>query len=208
MPIGASPLRPPIPEGMIFSRAMSLSEDVLMSQHARSFLPAVGVMMLLLAPAPASAQGATGDWSHIIRTRGCHPDSPCPPREGMLWDPTNITPTYPGAMKAVGVGGETVLTFQVRADGLVDSSSVAVVRTSNQAFVRTSIAAIRAWRFGVEAEGRPAGSMPVQVHLIFSHQGVCQGSPQTQPIGWAAANQLVIGACVVQIPKSQERRTG
>ncbi len=179
-----------------------------MSQHSRPFLSALGMIVLLLLPAPVSAQDASGDWSHIIRARECHPDSPCQPREGILWDSANVTPTYPGVMKAVGVDGETVLTFHVRADGLVDSSSVAVVRASNQAFVRTSIEAVRGWRFGVEAEGRPSGSIPIQVHLIFSHQGACNGSPQTPQPGWAAANRLVIGACVATVPKSQLRRPG
>lgn len=187
------------------SRPASLSEGCQMWQHNRLFLSVLAVSGSIFATAPASAQEGSGDWSRIIRHRSCHPDNPCPARKGLLWDSTNVGPRYPLVMIAVGIGGETVLTFRVGVDGAVDSNSVTVVRTSNDAFAATSIEAVRLWRFGVESDQRPPEPISVQVQLIFSHEGVCGDSAAQQRTGWAATNQMVAAACAQQVPRSELR---
>src|SRR5690606_20148304 len=104
-----------------------------MLQHHQQFLSTLTVLGVVLAAAPASAQGGSDDWSRITHPRTCHPNNPCPLRAGLLWDSTTVGPRYPVVLEQAFVGGETVVTFQVGADGVVDSNSVTVVRTSNRA---------------------------------------------------------------------------
>ena len=163
--------------------------------------------VVLLTPGTAPAQDYLGgDWATIIRSRRCPVAMDCPARVGLVWDSTNALPTYPVALWAAYIGGDAVVSFGVGADGAVDSSSVTVVRASNTAFKATAISAVRRWRFGFETEGRPASPAPVQVHVVFAHQGDCKGTPRERWSAWAAPNQVVIGACMTVIPRSQLRQ--
>lgn len=178
-----------------------------MSYHIRTLWVTIGAMVLLCAPALSSAQDVSSDWTHIRKFPSrCQAELPCPSKAGLIWDSTDAVPAYPTAMQHVGVGGELVLAFGVREDGRVDSGSVTILRASNQAFVPSALAAVRGWHFAVEAAGRPAGVLPVEMHLIYSHEGVCDGVQQAQHVGWAAWNQLVIGVCTARIPRSQSRQ--
>lgn len=173
-----------------------------MRQHHQQFLSTLAVLGVVIAAAPASAQGGSDDWSRIIHRRACHPDNPCPLRAGLLWDSTNVGPRYPYVLEQAFVGGEAVVTFQVGADGVVDSNSVAVVRTSHQLFADAATAAVRRWRFGAETEQRPPEPVSVQVHLVFSHERFCRDNSSSQHTGWAATNQLVTAVCVRRTPPS------
>lgn len=163
----------------------------------------LGLILVVVLPRAATAQDTHWEWSRIIRSRWCPADNPCPARAGLLWDSTNAAPTYPTVLAAVGVGGEVVLTFMVNANGTVDEGSVTVVHASNRAFSQPSIDAVRTWRFGAEAEGRPSEAVPMRVQLLFAHEGACKGIPPSQRIGWAGADQLVISTCAASIPRSQ-----
>ena len=162
---------------------------------------------MLMTPGAAPAQDYLGgEWSRIISHRSCSVSRECPPRVGLVWDTTNAPPIYPPALRSAGIGGEALVSFQVGADGTVDSSSVTVVRASNTAFKAPAISTVRRWRFGFETEGRPASSAPVQVHVVYAHEGDCKGSPRERWSAWAAPNQVVIGACMRVIPRSQLRQ--
>lgn len=181
-----------------------------MRHIARPLLLALGTIVLLCTPALAAAQVAASGWSRIIHAYGSHqctPARPCPQRTGLVWDSTNAIPKYPEVLGAVGIGGEVLLTFQVGEDGAVDSNSIAVVRTNQQAFVRNSIAAVHRWRFGVEADGRPEGPITVEFHLIFARMGRCDG-PRETDAGWAGWNQMVITICSILRPRSSLQRPG
>lgn len=175
----------------------------------RSRLPRVvlGSICVLGAATPGAAQDASPGLSRIRPVPSqCHPEPPCTAPVGLIWDSTNAAPTYTPAMRAVGIGGEVVLTFGVREDGRVDSNSIDIVRASNQAFVPSALAAVRSWRFDAVAAGRPAGLLPVEIHLIYAHGGVCEGTQSVRHTGWAARNQLVVGTCSVRLPRDQVRR--
>lgn len=164
-------------------------------------LTAIAALLLCFAPGAAAAQDAAADWSRIVHQRWCYPDGACSGRTGMIWDSTNAAPVYPIVMRSVGLGGDVALTFDVRADGAVDPSSVTVVRASNRAFAASAIDAIRNWRFSVEAEGRPAGAIAVEMHFIYALLIDCRGEPTTQASAWAGRNQLVIiSRCTVLTP--------
>lgn len=168
---------------------------------------ALALLTALLIPRTAPAQDFLGgDWSRIIRGRSCPVAQDCPPRQGLVWDTTNALPAYPPALRAAGIGGDAVVSFRVGADGAVDSSSVTVVRASNTAFKAPAISAVRRWRFGLETEGRPASAAPVQMQFVFAHEGDCKGTPRERWSAWAAPNQVVIGACMTVIPRSQLQR--
>lgn len=169
----------------------------------RAVVGVVGTLALLVAPASIRAQEAIDDWSTILRGhRACYPD-PCTSRPGLVWDSTNVVPGYPPVMRAVGIGGEAVLSFAVEADGRVDPASVTVVRATNRAFEPSAIDAVAQWRFGVEAPGRPTGIIRSQVRIVYVHQGACRGAPEGQRWGWATRNELGIFACVTLIPRDQ-----
>lgn len=160
-------------------------------------------LALVVAAQPAAAQGAPADWSRILRERWCHPEQPCPPRQGLVWDSANASPKYPEVLRGVGVGGEVVLSFTVGTTGVVNPGSVMVVRTSNRAFNAAAITAVQGWTFGADGEQRIPDSVPVQLHLIFASQGVCPTDDDRQRIGWGAWNQLVVSACVRRVPRSR-----
>ena len=169
-----------------------------------TFVSALPLSVMLMAPAVAPAQDAVGgDWSRIIRTRRCPVAQPCVAREGLVWDSTNAWPTYLPVLVAAGVGGDVILSFRVGADGAVDPNSVAVVRASNPALSAPSIHAVRRWRFDAESPSRPSTAVPVQAHVLFAHAGACTASSPARWIGWAGANQVVIGACATSIPRSE-----
>lgn len=169
----------------------------------RSFLHVLSVVGVILAAPPASAQGASTEWSRILRERWCHPEQPCPPRQGLVWDTANASPRYPEVLRGVGVGGEVVLSFTVGTTGAVNPASVTVVRTSNRAFNDVAITAVHGWRFGADGEQRIPESVPVQLHLIFAHHGVCPTDDDRQRIGWGAGNQLVVSGCVRRVPRNR-----
>ena len=172
----------------------------------QAIVSALVLSVVLMTPGAAPAQDYLGgDWSTIIRSRRCPVAKDCPPRQGLVWDTTNVVP-YPPALWGAGIGGDAVVSFRVAADGTVDSSSVTIVRASNTAFAAPSISAVRRWRFGFETEGRPASPAPVQVHVVFAHEGACKGTPRQRWSAWAAPNQVVIGACMTVIPRSQLRQ--
>ncbi len=182
-----------------------LSKELRMSRQA--IVSILVLSIVLMTPRAAPAQDYLGgDWATIIRSRRCPVAKDCPARVGLVWDSTNALPTYPPAFRGAGIGGDAVVSFGVGADGAVDSSSVTVVRASNTAFKATAISAVRRWRFGFETEGRPAAAGPVQVHFVFAHQGDCKGTPRERWSAWAAPNQVVIGACMTVIPRSQLRQ--
>ncbi|MGD9522428.1 MAG: energy transducer TonB [Gemmatimonadales bacterium] len=169
----------------------------------RAVVGVVGTLALLVAPASIRAQDALDDWSTILRGhRACYPD-PCTSRPGLVWDSSNVVPGYPPVMRAVGIGGEAVLSFAVEADGRVDQASVTVVRATNRAFEPSAIEAVAQWRFGTEAPGRPAGIIRSQVRIVYVHQGACRGAPEGQRWGWATRNELGIVVCVTLIPRDQ-----
>ncbi len=173
----------------------------------RAIVSALVLSVVLMTPGAAPAQDFLGgDWSRIIRSRSCPVKQDCTPRQGLVWDSTNALPSYPPALWGAGMGGDAVVSFRVGPDGAVDSSSVTIVRASNTSFAAPSIRAVLRWRFGFETEGRPAAAGPVQVHFVFAHQGDCKGTPRERWSAWAAPNQVVIGACVTVIPRSQLRR--
>lgn len=173
----------------------------------QAIVSALVLSVVLLTPNAAPAQDYLGgDWSTIIRSRRCPVAKDCPPRQGLVWDTTNALPIYPPAMRAAGIGGEAVVSFQVGADGTVDSSSVTVVRATNTAFKAPAIGTVRRWRFGFEAEGRPSLSITAQVHLLFAQEIGCKEGPSRQWTGWAGPNQLVMAMCTPVIARSQLRR--
>ena len=162
---------------------------------------------MLLMPAAAPAQDYLwGDWSRIISHRSCSVSRECQPRVGLVWDTANALPIYPAALRAAGIGGEAVVSFQVGADGAVDSSSVTVVRASNTAFKAPAISTVRRWRFGFEAEGRPSPSITAQVHLLYANELGCKDGHRQQLTGWAGPNQLVMGVCTPVVTRSQLRQ--
>lgn len=162
---------------------------------------------MLLTPGAAPAQDFLGgDWSRIIRRRSCPVTTDCPPRQGLVWDTTNVLPPYPPALWGGGIGGDVVVSFQVGADGTVDSSSVTVVRASNTAFKAPAISTVRRWRFGFETEGRPSPSITAQVHLLYANELGCKDGHRQQLTGWAGPNQLVMGVCTPVVTRSQLRQ--
>lgn len=177
-----------------------------MPPPARALLPLLGAIALVCTPADATAQVEAADWSRIIRVHGprvCQPSRECPVHVGLVWDSTNTFPKYPEVLRAVGIGGEAVVRFRVGEAGAVESASVAVVRSSNRAFDQNSMDAISRWRFGVEAEERPAGPIEVEVRVIYAQMGRCPDNIQQTLTGWAGFNQLVVTSCQILIPRSQ-----
>lgn len=169
----------------------------------------MGTIALLCTPTHSAAQVEAGDWSRIIQPRQCLPNRPCPPRTGLVWDSSNAFPRYPEVMAAVGIGGEVVLAFRVNEAGVVESGSIAILRTSNQAFVQTSVDRVSRWRFAVDGEGRPSGPIIVEVQLTFAHMGMCPDNIRRNATGWGRFNQFVVTTCSVRIPRDQlQRRPG
>lgn len=170
-------------------------------------LSALVLGAMLMTPGAAPAQDYLGgDWSRIIRSRSCPVTRDCPPRQGLVWDTTNALPPYPPALWGGGIGGDVVVSFQVGADGTVDSSSVTVVRASNTAFKAPAISTVRRWRFGFETEGRPSPSITAQVHLLYANELGCKDGHRQQLTGWAGPNQLVMGVCTPVVTRSQLRQ--
>jgi TonB family protein len=177
-----------------------------MPPPARALLPLLGAIALVFTPAYATAQADAADWSRIIRVYSwnqCTSERPCPARPGLVWDSTNAFPRYPEVMAGVGIGGEAVVRFRVGEAGAVESGSVAVVKSTNRAFDQNSMDAISRWRFGVEAEGRPAGHIEVEVRVIYAQMGRCPDNIRQVGTGWAGSNLLVVTTCSVMIPRSQ-----
>ncbi len=162
---------------------------------------------MLMTPGAAPAQDYLGgEWSRIISHRSCSVSRECPPRVGLVWDTTNAPPIYPPALRSAGIGGEALVSFQVGADGTVDSSSVTVVRASNTAFKAPAISTVRKWRFRFEAAGRPSPSITAQVHLLYANELGCKDGHRQQLTGWAGPNQLVMGVCTPVVTRSQLRQ--
>jgi TonB family protein len=177
-----------------------------MPHPARALLPLLGAIALVCCPAAVVAQTDATEWSRIIRVNSwnqCTTERPCPARTGLVWDSTNAFPKYPEVMAGVGVGGEVVVRFRVGEAGAVESGSEAVMKSSNRAFDQHSMDAISRWRFGVEAEGRPAGPIEVEVRVIYAQMGRCPDNIRQSGTGWAGTNQLVVTTCSVLIPRSQ-----
>ncbi len=164
--------------------------------------------LFLLIPVSVSAQGTLAEWSHVIRPRWCDPQNPCPARMGMLWDSTNKPPRYPPVLAEAGMGGEVVLWFGVLPNGLVDSSSVIVIGSTHKAFVQSTVNAVRTWRFGAEATPRPKSAITVEMRIVYAHAGACRTASKEPMVAWATADQLVMVACHVLIPRSQLQRPG
>jgi TonB family protein len=177
-----------------------------MPHRARALLPLLGVIALAGLPTSVVAQANATDWSRIIHPYSslqCTTERPCPARIGLVWDSTNAFPKYPQVLAGVGVGGEVVVRFRVGEAGAVESASVAVVKSTNRAFDQNSMDAISRWRFGSEADGRPAGPIETEVRVTFARMDRCPDTVQGIGTGWAGFNQLVVTSCSVLIRRSQ-----
>jgi TonB family protein len=82
--------------------------------------------------------------------------------------PTNSAPRYPTELRSANVEGEVMAQFIVDESGRADSSSLQIVRSTNEAFANTVRAAISTFRFSPAlVGGRPVKQL-VQMPFKFS----------------------------------------
>lgn len=107
-------------------------------------------------PAGASTVGPAAPHPAVEERR---PDVPAKPIK-------QVSPKYPRELRNRGVPGRVLLRFVVDTKGRVQDAEV--VKSSDAAFDRPALEAIRAWRFSPAIQdGKPVKTM-VQVPLEFS----------------------------------------
>jgi len=121
-----------------------------MARIAR-WTPALAVLLVLLAPAAASAQVyQPSDLSEM------------PKIKSMTQARKMIARSYPRALKDAAIGGKVQVRFVVKPDGKVDPASVEVVAASVKALGDAAVKAVTGIKFEPgRKDGAPVASMVV-----------------------------------------------
>ncbi len=85
--------------------------------------------------------------------------------------PGSAAPVYPGTLKASGVGGETIASFVVDTTGLVEASTLKIIKTTDQLFAESVAAALPNMRFTPALIGGRKVKQVVMQPFIFQIAG-------------------------------------
>ena len=85
--------------------------------------------------------------------------------------PGGGSPTYPSSLKSAGVGGETIASFVVDTTGLVDASSLKIIKTTDPLFAQSVAAALPNMRFTAALVGGRKVKQLVMQPFMFQIAG-------------------------------------
>ncbi|HET7462041.1 MAG TPA: TonB family protein [Longimicrobium sp.] len=134
---------------------------------------------LIFRYADPGADGVTGGGTYEISA------VETPPR--LLnggWAAREIARRYPPAQRDAGTPGDVVVRFRVRADGDVDSATVAAEASTDTAFEAPAVAVIRHMRFSPALVGGRAVRVWVSIPIHFELQGdaPADSAAKTRPL--------------------------
>jgi TonB family protein len=122
------------------------------------------VAVVLVVSASCARKPSTGEPFTFVIERPAHPYA------------DNPAPSYPASLVATRDTGRVVLAFVVTNTGLVDTSTIEVVRSDHPAFEAAARAVLTAWRFYPAEIG---GTPPSRCSTNVKGQQVCarRGKP-------------------------------
>lgn len=167
----------------------------------------LALSLLFLLPGCASAPRTE---PRIVLPPRCDTGKACGPDHALVWNDSNPIPRFPPVLRSAGVEGEVSVRFAVSEGGTVDSSSIAVLTSTNKAFVPGTVQALSKWKFGTRSGRNEPGANELSIKVRFSQVKSCVGSDYSVRAAWgevSSTSTLVLSACQFPlVPRDQVAR--